>query len=662
MMTPYLEHIGVDKLPWGHWNDFQNHIKFKEFIAKEEKYVTPEDWYKVSSSIIRKYGGQSLLNTKYNGQTLTFLQKMCPSYEWYPWLFHTPLKGFWDIEEIINGKPTKKYVRMYLKWIHTKKRWTTQEDYYKLTRDMLLNENGSGLLKQHNNSLTSILNDNLPPPTGDDEWYPWRVGGAVPNGFWDDNQNLIKFRDYIAKKEEYKSEDDWYRITSSIIRDHGGSGLIVSKYNGQTIKFMEAMFPNYNWLPWKFIVHLQNFWEMVEDVNEKPTRKYVLKYLKWIHNKMGWTSDADYYKLTQNILLDNYGGGLLNNYSHSVLRLLSDNIDPPSEDEEWYPWLLGGSAPNNFWDEYSNRKKYANWLYKRLKFTRLEDWYNVTQSTFRENYGSGLILSKRYNSSHVMFLQEVYKDEFIFYPWLFKNTTRGFWKSMKNRKEWMKYFSEKTGYDTPDKLYSVSREEIKMMGGGSLLSHYYEQNYAKLLIELNPHVSFDPTRFIIHKTEAKFERFLISKKIKYEKQSPVICGKKNGVFRVDFILPLHNIAIEIDGPQHFRQICNWLPSDIQRNRDVYKMKLMAEKGYRCIRILQEEILNNDDTWLDCYIVPLFEKKDMMEPEYICINTDKYGDIYHTHRTLYQITTSMSDLDLYVSDVEEETDEENETSM
>ena len=42
MMTPYLEHICVDKLPWGHWNDFQNHIKFKEFIAKEEKYVTPE--------------------------------------------------------------------------------------------------------------------------------------------------------------------------------------------------------------------------------------------------------------------------------------------------------------------------------------------------------------------------------------------------------------------------------------------------------------------------------------------------------------------------------------------------------------------------------------------------------------------------------------------
>jgi hypothetical protein len=60
--------------------------------------------------------------------------------------------------------------------------------------------------------------------------------------------------------------------------------------------------------------------------------------------------------------------------------------------------------------------------------------------------------------------------------------------------------------------------------------------------------------------------------------------------------------------------------------DVMKMKMAIKKGYRIIRLLQEDVLRNDDAWLDRYIKPLLETGD--DVEYICPDTP---GIYNDHK-------------------------------
>ena len=45
--------------------------------------------------------------------------------------------------------------------------------------------------------------------------------------------------------------EDWYQITWKIINDNYGGGLI-KKYNGSPYSLLKTIYPDYDWLPWKF--------------------------------------------------------------------------------------------------------------------------------------------------------------------------------------------------------------------------------------------------------------------------------------------------------------------------------------------------------------------------------------------------------------------------
>jgi very-short-patch-repair endonuclease len=469
----------------------------------------------------------------------------------------------------------------------------------------------------------------------------------VPDGHWNDFANHIRFRDYVADKLDLRNPDDWYGVSTDTIRKKmRGNGLLNSKYDGQTLAFLRAVMPDVIWYPWLFKTPLKKFWEDI-DIQKL--------YLEWLGNRLGWTTRQDYYKLTRRIIIENEGSGLLSYYNGSPIQLLTALLPPPESDEEWYPWLFD-STPNNYWDSIENRCKYADWLFKRLGFTVMEDWYKTTQDTFRENHGSGLILNPRtYNSSHVAFLTEVYPD-YTFLPWLFQQTTQGFWKRLENRLEAMKWFAEQCGLKTADDLYRVTREDIRRNSLGGLLAHYYGDSLPRMIVELNPDLSLDISKFIVHKTEAKLIAYLKKHNIRYETQYKIHRGKKNGWFKMDVYLPDLGICIEIDGMQHFRQVRKWLDPSLQKRRDIFKMFRLKEKGLGCIRLLQEEVLEEPESWLDINLLPLLCASDEIEPIYVTTHTANSG-LYDEHKELYASGAIHVD-DLYEDeqDLEEDSNE------
>lgn len=66
----------------------------------------------------------------------------------------------------------------------------------------------------------------------------------------------------------------------------------------------------------------------------------------------------------------------------------------------------------------------------------------------------------------------------------------------------------------------------------------------------------------------------------------------------DFMIEKYKMIIELDGAQHFRQVWNWASPEEIFQRDIYKMKCASENGYTTIRVLQEDVHDDKNDWLN----------------------------------------------------------------
>ena len=131
-----------------------------------------------------------------------------------------------------------------------------------------------------------------------------------------------------------------------------------------------------------------------------------------------------------------------------------------------------------------------------------------------------------------------------------------------------------------------------------------------------------------HKTEQKLTEYLKKTIPDITTQERKLCP---GRF-YDNISHVRKLIFELDGPHHFIIITLW-KNDVDKNQDidVYKMKVAIDKGFRIIRILQEDVYKNDEDWLDIHLKPLIEKGRPIE--YV----SPYNEhIYDNHRAKFAI--------------------------
>lgn len=96
----------------------------------------------------------------------------------------------------------------------------------------------------------------------------------------------------------------------------------------------------------------------------------------------------------------------------------------------------------------------------------------------------------------------------------------------------------------------------------------------------------------VFKTELKLFEWL---KENYNTKKQIIFNwSKNK--RYDFIIEELKLIIELDGPQHFRQVSNWESPEHNRINDNLKNKLANENNYKIIRICQEIVLFDKENW------------------------------------------------------------------
>jgi len=95
----------------------------------------------------------------------------------------------------------------------------------------------------------------------------------------------------------------------------------------------------------------------------------------------------------------------------------------------------------------------------------------------------------------------------------------------------------------------------------------------------------------------------------------------NRYLRYDFCIPDLKIIIELDGPQHFRQISNWTSPGEQFEIDKYKEECANDNGYSVIRILQEDVFYDTYNWVNylCETIEEIKNRNKFTNTYLCMN-------------------------------------------
>ncbi len=158
-----------------------------------------------------------------------------------------------------------------------------------------------------------------------------------------------------------------------------------------------------------------------------------------------------------------------------------------------HPTWVRGRVPNGYWSTRTNRLKYLNWLGKRLRYRKLEDWYGLTRRSLLENHGGGL-LATVYNHSPISVLQDL-RPGYDWKPWLMHSTPQGYWRDPANRRLYMRWLGKQLGYTRPEHWYRLTQDDFHTHSGGGLLGVYYRNSPIDAVREYLPNYNWLEWKF-----------------------------------------------------------------------------------------------------------------------------------------------------------------------
>lgn len=150
---------------------------------------------------------------------------------------------------------------------------------------------------------------------------------------------------------------------------------------------------------------------------------------------------------------------------------------------EWFSSLA--VVPKAYWSSMENRRKFMDKLTKDFNIRNPSDWGKLTTRDIRKSGGVSL-LSNYYNNSLFRCLKSIYTGDCKLYMILrlkevqwkkewFPTAAilpKSYWTSPQNRREFLGKIKVKFGIKEPKDWGKIRIQDIKQMGGVSLLKYY----------------------------------------------------------------------------------------------------------------------------------------------------------------------------------------------
>ena len=148
------DNYDYDFLPWlfekspDGWSNSEITQKYLRWLEARMGWRTPEDWYQISQKILDENYGGWLYRTKYRKSPSGAAKDRYPQYDFKPWLFVKVTRGTWSDPLI---------VRDFLDNLGRKLGFESPEDWYNLTVDTLVKNNGGRLYLTFNYSIAELV-------------------------------------------------------------------------------------------------------------------------------------------------------------------------------------------------------------------------------------------------------------------------------------------------------------------------------------------------------------------------------------------------------------------------------------------------------------------------------------------------------------------------
>ena len=189
-------------------------------------------------------------------------------------------------------------------------------------------------------------------------WKQWKFN-QVPKGYWNNPSNVKDFFENNKEIFKIKQQEDWYKITNKDLIDNGGGGLL-NQFNGSPFKILSFAYPEINWKQWKFNRVSNGYWNNPSNVKDFfENNKEIFKIKQ----------QEDWYKISSKDLIDNGGGGLLQQFDGSPFKILSFAYP----EINWKQWKFN-QVSNGYWKDKKNIRLFMEDLGHSLKFESFQDW------------------------------------------------------------------------------------------------------------------------------------------------------------------------------------------------------------------------------------------------------------------------------------------------
>jgi hypothetical protein len=113
--------------------------------------------------------------------------------------------------------------------------------------------------------------------------------------------------DWAAAQLQVKAPSDWYKVSIKVTNMQPnltikeltklGATPLLKKYKNSTPLLLSSVYPEHEWLPWKFGQLPNNFWE---NVNNKKL------WLEWVSKQLKIKEISDWYKVSQQVTVACY--------------------------------------------------------------------------------------------------------------------------------------------------------------------------------------------------------------------------------------------------------------------------------------------------------------------------------------------------------------------
>ena len=336
------------------------------------------------------------------------------------------------------------------------------------------------LIYHYKNSLIQAAQDVFP----EFAWHPWRfqeaAGGALPHGFWKSWDMRRKFFDWIssrlANKQGGNFEDCWYSVSRKQLYELGAKIVLSHYYKDSIIQALKDLYPSHIWLEWRFKGGVSNsFWQ------KKESRR---NFFDWASQRLKVSKMEDWYSIKRKQIADLGGYGLLNKYYKDSLILALKDVYP---EFDWKVWRFSNGVTQGFWKEKENRRQFMEWARKELNIEKMEDWYSIKGTPFRELRSASGLLNNYYNSSLADCLKDLY-PEFDWQQWRFSNgASQEFWSKQENRRKFMAWAEKELDIQKPEDWTKVDPKQLSELAGrGVLVSQIYGNSIKNALLDAFP--------------------------------------------------------------------------------------------------------------------------------------------------------------------------------